>query len=144
MLTGRHAFEGESAASVMAAILEREPEAIATRKPETPPALAEVVKTCLAKDPNDRWQSVRELKHALDWASRSGRPTASTARSRWIVPALASLVTLAALGLAWASRRPKVEKPVAARFEVSLPPGASLAWHERGPAISPEMESASR
>ena len=72
LLTGQRAFEGKSAASVMAAILEREPTPISALKPATPPALEQVVLTCLAKDPAERWQSVRELKHALAWASRPG------------------------------------------------------------------------
>ena len=72
MLTGQHAFEGKSAASVMAAILEREPAPISALKPTTPPALEQVVLTCLAKDPAERWQSVRELKHALAWAVAVG------------------------------------------------------------------------
>ena len=58
----------------MAAILEKEPRPISALKPGTPPALEEVVGTCLAKDPAERWQSVRELKHALAWAARARRP----------------------------------------------------------------------
>ena len=79
MLTGQHAFEGKSAASVMAAILDREPVPISALKPLTPPALEQVVVTCLAKDPAESWQSVRELKHALAWAGGRGRSSAMVA-----------------------------------------------------------------
>ncbi len=90
MLTGQHAFEGKSAASVMAGILEREPTRISALMPTTPPALEQVVLTCLAKDPAERWQTVRELKHALAWAGRAGsRPAGGRRRpgiDRWPAP----------------------------------------------------------
>ena len=73
MLTGQHAFDGTSAARVMAAILEKDPAPVSTLNATIPPALDQVVSTCLAKDPADRWQSVRELRHALAWASHRGR-----------------------------------------------------------------------
>src|SRR6266700_3165881 len=59
MLTGRRAFEGHTAASVIGAILEREPAPLA----EAPP-LERVVKKCLAKDPDQRFQNARDLKNA--------------------------------------------------------------------------------
>ena len=63
LLTGRRAFEGESAASVIAAVLEREPAPW-----DAPRALDRVVKRCLAKDPDQRFQTARDLKAALFWA----------------------------------------------------------------------------
>jgi Tol biopolymer transport system component len=119
MLTGRRAFEGKSAASEMAAILEHEPTPISSLKPTTPPALEQVVLTCLAKDPAERWQSVRELKHALTWASRPG-PVRSVAGRTWIAAVLSALAA-AGLTLAVANRRERVEKPVPVRFQISLP-----------------------
>jgi serine/threonine protein kinase len=67
MLTGKKAFEGKSQASLIGAIMHAEPAAIATSQPLTPPALDRIVKTCLAKDPDDRWQSARVLLHELQW-----------------------------------------------------------------------------
>ena len=61
MATGRKAFEGKSAPSLMAAILEHDPPPISSLKPMSPPALDRVVKTSLAKDPEDRWQTERDL-----------------------------------------------------------------------------------
>jgi serine/threonine protein kinase len=119
LLTGRHAFEAKSAASVMAAILEREPTPISALMPTTPPELEQVVLTCLAKDPAERWQSVRELKHALAWASRSG-PVRSAVHRTWIV-AIASAVVAAAVTFAVVHRRAPVEKPAPVRFQISLP-----------------------
>ncbi len=64
LLSGRRAFEGSSAASVIAAILEREPASI-----DVGPPLERVIRTCLAKDPEQRFQTALDLKRALDWAS---------------------------------------------------------------------------
>src|SRR6058998_134356 len=70
MLTGKRAFEGQSAASVIAAILEREPAPL-----DVAPPLERVVKKCLAKDPDQRFQTARDLRTALTWAME---PSAST------------------------------------------------------------------
>src|SRR5258708_3970062 len=63
MLTGKRAFEGASAASVIAAILEREPAPL-----NLSPPLERVIRTCLAKDPDQRFQNALDLKRALNWA----------------------------------------------------------------------------
>src|SRR5450631_2018202 len=80
MLTGKRAFEGSSPASVIAAIMERPAPSIADI---APPALDRVLKRCLAKDPDDRWQSARDVKAELEWIASapepgSGVPTART------------------------------------------------------------------
>jgi predicted Ser/Thr protein kinase len=64
MLTGKRAFEGSSPAGVIAAILERPAPSIAD---VAPPLLDHVLKICLAKDPDERWQSARDLKWELEW-----------------------------------------------------------------------------
>ena len=70
MATGRQAFEGKTAASVMAAILEREPQPITATRPLAPPALDRLVETCLAKDPEERWQTAHDVKLQLQMARR--------------------------------------------------------------------------
>ena len=72
MLTGKRAFEGKSQASLIAAIMEREPKALSELKPMTPPALERLVKRCLAKDPDDRWQSARDLALEVKWIAEAG------------------------------------------------------------------------
>jgi len=72
MATGRRAFEGKSQASLIAAIMERQPPPIATVAPVAPPALERVVRQCLAKDPDDRWQSAGDLKRELRWIAAAG------------------------------------------------------------------------
>jgi eukaryotic-like serine/threonine-protein kinase len=72
MVTGQRAFEGKSRLSVASAILEKEPAPITTTKPLAPAALDHAIRSCLAKDPNDRWQTARDLSHELKWIAESG------------------------------------------------------------------------
>ena len=68
MLTGRRAFDGDSGASVRAAILGHELPPVSSLQPQVPPVVDDIVRRCLAKNPDERWQTggdvVRELKHA--------------------------------------------------------------------------------
>jgi serine/threonine protein kinase len=67
MITGRRTFEGASQASVIAAILDRDPPALSTLKPMTPRLLERIVKKCLAKNPDNRWQAAGDLLDELKW-----------------------------------------------------------------------------
>jgi serine/threonine protein kinase len=67
MITGRKAFEAKSQASLIASILERQPPPVAELQPMTPPALGRIVRTCLAKDPDDRFQTAHDLALQLEW-----------------------------------------------------------------------------
>jgi serine/threonine-protein kinase len=98
MLTGKKAFEGKSQASLISAIISSNPPPIAASQPLTPPALDHLVRTCLAKDPEARWQSASDVKRELQWlagsATRGTTAVVGTERLRWTVP-----VTTTALGL---------------------------------------------
>src|ERR1700740_76769 len=72
MATGKKAFEGKSQASLIAKILETDPPPISSLQPMTPPALDYVAKTCLAKDPDERWQTASDLKRELKWIGDEG------------------------------------------------------------------------
>jgi len=78
MLTGQQAFEGKSQLSVASAILEKEPPPISSLKPLTPPVVEHAVKKCLAKLPDERWQSASDLASELKWISESGAQTVGT------------------------------------------------------------------
>src|SRR6202043_690246 len=69
MATGKRAFEGKSQASLIAKILETDPPPMASIQPMTPPALDRVVKKCLAKEPDKRWQAASDVCDELKWIS---------------------------------------------------------------------------
>jgi eukaryotic-like serine/threonine-protein kinase len=73
MLTGTKAFDGKSQASVIGAIMHAHPAPMVTRQPATPPALERLVRTCLAKNPDDRWQSIRDVARELTEMASSAR-----------------------------------------------------------------------
>ncbi len=106
MATGKKAFSGQSQASLIAAILEKEPAPIASFQPLTPPGLDRAIRTSLAKDPEDRWQNARDLANELRWiaqaGSQAGTPAPTIARRKtrervWMGAALALLASTAAL-----------------------------------------------
>jgi eukaryotic-like serine/threonine-protein kinase len=116
MLAGRRAFERPTSSETMAAILNEEPPAISQIAPNTPAALARVVKRCLEKDPEQRFQSASDLAFALEALAESsgaatpvvgvGRP----ARRVWLWPAVATgaVIALGGLGVVWWRTPPAV------------------------------------
>ena len=147
MLTGRRAFEGTSQASVISAILSSDPPPIAVLQPLSPPALDRVVKKCLAKDPDERWQSAHDLASELQWIAESGVQTAvaapgvdtqarSRARTRlfgWIAAAVLLATTLGLAGALYLSRAPVDTRVYRSTF---VPPGnedPSLPINKAGP-----------
>jgi eukaryotic-like serine/threonine-protein kinase len=142
MATGKRAFEGKSAASVMAAVLKEQPEPISKVQPISPPALDHVVSRCLAKDAEERWQSARDVAVELRWISEAGSgagvaaPVARRRRSRerlaWLTAGVLGALLLL-LAAAWIWSYKPVERPVV-RVPISIPEGANVS----GPAISPD------
>ena len=100
MLTGRPAFEGRTRAALMGAILKDDPPAASAIAPAVPKTLDRIIATCLAKDPNDRWQSARDLGHALQLASVAAPADAVTAPPRRGITMPAAVVAAMALALA--------------------------------------------
>ena len=86
LITGHRAFDGKTSSSVMAAVLATKPRPIDELVPLTPPALERIVSRCLAKDPEDRWQSARDVAAELQWVSQGGSkvglPAVVTVRRR--------------------------------------------------------------
>src|SRR6185295_18066346 len=69
MATGKKAFSGRSQASLISSIMSSEPQPVSAVAPMTPPAFDRVVRTCLAKDPDDRWQSAADATRQLEWTA---------------------------------------------------------------------------
>ncbi|HKM46773.1 MAG TPA: protein kinase [Terriglobales bacterium] len=148
MVTGGRPFEGKSQISVASAILEKEPEPISKIKPLTPLALEQVVKGCLAKSPDDRFQTAHDVKLQLMWvgetASQPGTAPATTAQARrsWVawtaISASALLLVAFAAGAMgwWQSRTPKQ----VIRATLLPPEGTHFALLNRNgpPAFSPD------
>jgi serine/threonine-protein kinase len=120
MLTGRRAFEGKSALSVASSIIEKDPEPITSVAPMIPSALDRAIRRALAKDPEERWQTARDLALELKAIANEGVqtakvPAATTTRSRerwaWGV-ALALALLAAALAIGFIERAPKREPTV--------------------------------
>ncbi len=148
MTTGRRAFSGASRASLITAILSGEPPSISSIQPMTPPALDRVVKTCLMKDPEDRWQSAHDVGSELKWIADAGSPAGVTAhgtsrdrrreRLTWVCFAAAAA---AAAWLAMARLHPEPAGGAALRFQVPAPVGATFnaVGRDAGPvAVSPD------
>jgi Tol biopolymer transport system component len=168
MVTGKRAFEGKSQASLIAAILERDPAPIAlpsTRSEDTDRDLApasgplqavssaallaldRVVRQCLAKDPDERWQSAGDLRRELEWlrgdSSAVGSPVGATRRPRrrpgWPAVALGAAVGLA-LGTLVAAYGPWRAAPAAdrlVRFSLAPPAGTFFGYPAEA-ALSPD------
>jgi serine/threonine protein kinase len=142
ILTGKRAFLAENQATLTAAIMDREPEPVAVHQPMIPPVLERVVKKCLAKDPDDRWQTASDLKSELQWVLDSGSEAAMPApvvehrrrhaRLGWILAAV-STVLLAGFAIYHFRTAPAATS----RFEVALPEGASWGNFDY-PVVSPD------
>jgi len=140
-LTGRKAFEGKSQLSVASAILEKEPEAIRAVKPLTPPALEHAIGLCLAKNPEERWQTAKDLAQELRWVSESGGQARqggageSLVREKlaWTVAGVLGLL-LIVVGAFWRQTGPTAHRtfyyaalPVTARDVALAPDGRTAA-----------------
>jgi eukaryotic-like serine/threonine-protein kinase len=118
MITGKRAFAGKSQISVMSAILEKDPEPVSAVQPLAPRALDHVILRALAKDPNDRWQTARDLMQELKWSAESAAltsaavPTAPGRRTReglaWLISG-ALVVILIAGAIWWRNSKPSLE-----------------------------------
>jgi serine/threonine-protein kinase len=108
MITGRKTFDGPSQASLIAAILEHQPPPMSTAQPLAPPAVDHIVRRCLAKNRDERWQTAADLTQELRWAKENAGDAAamesirpSRPRVMWFI---ASGVITALVGLAvWRS-----------------------------------------
>ena len=152
MATGRKAFSGASQASLITAIMSSEPSPVSSVQPAAPPALDRVVKTCLAKDPEDRWQSAGDLARELQWiagASQAGAGAPSGTRGirrrEGIAWTVAGLLLLGVLSLAYELGRLRSHRPAAVHSFLVPPENATfhLTGDDSAPIVlSPDGERA--
>jgi len=142
MVTGKRAFEGKNQISVASAILEKDPEAISKIKPLSPAALDYLVATCIAKDREERFQNVHDLRLQLKGISLTASATvANTQAQAWRPGALTLALTAIALLLAGATiayiLKPGNAPVSAVRSYIPPPPGTSfpLSGLEIGPVV---------
>ena len=145
MVTGKKAFEGKSQASVAAKILEHDPPPMSTLQPVTPPALDRVVKKCLAKEPEGRWQAASDLHDELKWIATGGAqariPAPLSARAQalqWLgwAAAIILLISTVVLGVVLFRETPPEER--SARFFVLPPENTSFAPAPQVLMVSPD------
>jgi Tol biopolymer transport system component len=151
MVTGQRAFEGKSRLSVASAILEKEPAPVTTLKPLAPVALDHAIRECLAKDPNERWQTARDLSHELKWigevGSQAGAPAVTgrgwrAAQIAWATAAVLLGALGGALGVAYFRKATPSASATVVRSAILPPAGGqfadALAQSFGAPAISPD------
>ncbi len=144
MATGKRAFEGKSQASVISAIMSSEPVPMSSLQPMTPPALDRIVKRCLAKEPDERCQSAKDLTDELKWiaegGSQTGIPAPIVARRKikeHVAWAIAAIAVMAALALAFVHFREPTEETRVLKMSV-LPPEKAAFNMRSIPAVSPD------
>lgn len=140
LLTGRTAFSGSDPASLIAAILAKEPASLEAEH-VAPAAVDRVIRRCLAKDPDDRWQTARDLRDELEWLAVGGGESAPARRrvSAWWKAgwAVAGLLAVAASIAGWLWRSEPRAPSVAVRFTLRWPEGATGS-NPMLPHVSPD------
>ena len=141
MVTGQKAFAGRSQASLIASIINASPVPLSSITPMTPPALERLVRICLMKDPDDRWQTAHDVATQLRWIAEGGSqigapaPVVARRKSRehlaWGLAAVLAIVAAAATARIVLHSDPA---PQPTRFLVASPPGVVLSF----PKISPD------
>ena len=147
MATGQRAFAGKSKASLIAAIVKEQPRPISAIVPLTRPAFEHVVAKCLAKDPEDSWQSARDVAQELRWigegGSQAGMPAPllatgrRTSRLAWSIATITAIVAVAAAAIAWRMDRSK-QAPQVMRFSAPNTISSRPAETYGAIAISPD------
>jgi len=142
MVTGKPPFTAKSRASLIAAILASEPVSMTTLQTMTPPVLDRIVKACLAKDPDERWQRAHDLKMELSWIAEASstdehsafRPRIRRERLAWAGMVIALCMVLVAI----AYRQRSVVPTAVVRFAIQTPEGYTISDDAHTLAISPD------
>jgi eukaryotic-like serine/threonine-protein kinase len=138
MLTGRPAFQGKTPASTVAAILGSEPASITALQPTSPPELDRLIRTALAKNPDERWQSAHDIGIALAGISAANYLNTQFRRPTWW-RITAGLIGAALLGLGayFIISKPNAS-PTLLRLTITPPPSVDFSGFEKLLAIAPD------
>jgi serine/threonine protein kinase len=141
MATGKRAFEGKTKTSLIAAIVSGDPKPMMELQPLTPAALEHVVKKCLAKDREDRWQSASDIAEELRWISEAGSQAGVSppiVRRRTMFRRVAAAMILAIAGgfLGWQLHTPRA--PSRTESEIAPPEGIDFSYISGPMALSPD------
>jgi serine/threonine protein kinase len=143
MATGRRAFAGKSRASLIASILATDPAPISTVQPLTPPALERIIRTCLLKDPDERFQSAHDVRLELEWVAAGGEAAVTPSRRRTrretVAWALAAMLAIAAGIVSVAFVRARVAERNAPAIFTSIVPPAGTTFDFSGPTGPPTI-----
>ena len=138
----RAPFAGDTPASVIGAILKDAPPPLSARQPLTPPLLDHVVQRCLAKDPDDRWQSAADVQHGLKWIGE-GVDAIPKPKPAWkdravlLTATAVSLLAVAAMAPAWLSHRREAAPDV---LQLSiLPPRGTEFYGPPASVVAPQI-----
>jgi eukaryotic-like serine/threonine-protein kinase len=145
MATGRRAFGGKSQLGVLTAILEKDPDPVSRVQPASPASLDHVVRTCLEKNPDDRFQNAHDVQVQLKWTADGGSqaglalPARNSERLPWLVAGIAGLIALAAV----AAYIGTLSRPTPAVVRSFIPPPTGTSFVTLSPAsatpvISPD------
>src|SRR5207253_6183636 len=134
MVTGKTAFSGNSKASLIAAILEHEPPPISA----PPPPIDQVIRACLAKDPDERIQTVHDVVLQLKWISERPQPAGAKRPFQWGIAALGLIVLIVGSVLAWRGAHSGRSASWVQRFSIPVAGDAPLLIGWQPLAVSPD------
>ena len=161
VVTGRKAFQGQTQASVIGSILRDDPLPVSSIQKQSPPFLDFVVKKCLEKDPDDRWQSAQDVMGQLEWIARAspsqltppsaGGPLATIWRREtlaWTLVGVLAVLSAIAVGMYVYGRQPPTDSDL--RFEIATshanayslsisPDGRLVAYVARAPGTDNDV-----
>jgi eukaryotic-like serine/threonine-protein kinase len=141
MVTGKLAFQASSKTSLIAAIVDREPAPITSVIAAAPPALDRVISLCLRKKPDDRWQSIQDVRLELEAIAGAAPVTGSAARtgkSAWLGWAAALLIAVIAGAAAWMHLRTDSAINESRRLTFDSPPDHPFRVDQQPPVVSPD------
>jgi hypothetical protein len=142
MVTGKRTFEGKTQASIVGQILAVDPPSVSTLRPQTPPGLDRVIRLCLDKDPDERIQTVHDLKLQLQGIAdappaTTQAPVVAPARRSWLPWTAAALLGIATIALALAYLQ-SLRAPQVSVHAYILPPektSFALSGNDAGPPV---------